>query len=243
VGIPPTIAVECVAIVLLSAFVQGTTGFGFGLTSMALLPLIILPQQANVLMTILATVNSLIIAIYMRKHADWKLVGLFLSGAVFGLPIGVHLLRSLDEEMLKRVVGVTVTGAALCVMFFDRLHSRPLSDFLAPVAGSAGGVLSGVASIGGPPVILYSLLRRSDKETMKATLVTYFTMSGCVKTCMLIWVGMMTPKFGLGGLLLSPVVYVGTHLGMRLFSRIPQKLFRRIVCGLLMVIGLSMALR
>lgn len=229
------------AIVILSAFVQGTTGFGFGLTAMALLPFIVSPQQANILVTILSVVNSLTITLRMHRHANWRAVAMFLLGAVVGLPIGVYYLRMLSAVVLKRIVGLVVTGAALSVMFSDQVRPRPVRQFWAPVAGTIGGVLSGVASIGGPPVILYTLLCRWDKEEMKATLVTYFTIAGLIKVAILMYSGMFTAKICTWAALTAPIVILGTHVGMHVFRFIPQKTFRRIVCVLLVLIGLGMA--
>lgn len=56
-----------------ASFVQSTTGFGFGIFIMTLLPYL-LPSygEATTLSGLMALSNSLYIAVKMRKQIDWR---------------------------------------------------------------------------------------------------------------------------------------------------------------------------
>ena len=90
-----------------AGFVQGLTGFGFGLVSMSLMPLFMGVKQAAVISTafsLLATVTT-----FVRHHRDynWRLGAGFLVSVCVGVPVGVFFLeRSSEQIWLRGFVGV-----------------------------------------------------------------------------------------------------------------------------------------
>src|SRR3954466_10685154 len=80
-----------------AGFVQGLTGFGFGLVSMSLMPLVISVKQAAAISTIfslLATVTT-----FIRHYRDyqWRLGLVFLICVCIGVPVGVYFLSHSSE--------------------------------------------------------------------------------------------------------------------------------------------------
>src|ERR1051325_475435 len=88
-----------------AGFVQGLTGFGFGLVSMSLMPLFIGVKQAAVISTVfslLATVTTF--ARHYREY-NWRLGFTFLVCVCIGVPVGVYFLERSSEVVLVRVLG------------------------------------------------------------------------------------------------------------------------------------------
>ncbi|MEY2430203.1 MAG: uncharacterized protein QOJ40_3088, partial [Verrucomicrobiota bacterium] len=89
-----------------AGFVQGMTGFGFGLVSMSLMPLVIGVKQAAAISTvfsILATVTT-----FVRHYRDynWRLGVVFLISVCVGVPVGVYFLDRGSERTLLRAMGI-----------------------------------------------------------------------------------------------------------------------------------------
>src|SRR5215211_7752933 len=89
-----------------AGFVQGLTGFGFGIISMSLLPTIMgdLKQAAAV-----STVYGLLVTIatFIRHLHDynWRLGLPFLISSCVGVPVGVYFLEKSPESLLLKIFG------------------------------------------------------------------------------------------------------------------------------------------
>ena len=59
-------------VTVLASYVQGVTGFGFGIVAMIFLPAFLLYTEANVLSSVLSTVTSATILISAYKNVHWK---------------------------------------------------------------------------------------------------------------------------------------------------------------------------
>ena len=89
------------AVVAAACFVQGLAGFGIGLVSLAFLPLLMSPADAIVLITLYATVFTVIIFLPLRR--DFTLHGMveLVVGSVVATPAGVWLLAVLPPTVRK----------------------------------------------------------------------------------------------------------------------------------------------
>jgi len=92
-----------------AGFVQGLTGFGFGLVSMSLMPLVIGVKQAAAISTMfsfLATITT-----FFRHHREynWRLGFAFLVSVCIGVPAGVFFLEQAGEGVLLRALAACRT--------------------------------------------------------------------------------------------------------------------------------------
>src|SRR3954470_24901177 len=89
----------------LAGFVQGLSGFGFGLTAMALWAWTLEPRLAAALAVFGGLTGQLLAAFTVRRGWDGKALWPFLAGGLAGLPLGVWLLPRLDVVVFKAVLG------------------------------------------------------------------------------------------------------------------------------------------
>src|SRR5690242_2908569 len=128
----------------LAGFVQGLSGFGFGVCAMALWAWTLEPRLAATLAVFGALVGQTVAAFTVRRGWDWKALVPFLAGGLAGLPLGLWLLPRLDVPLFKAVLGVMLV--IVCpLMFFagqlPRVRGGRAGDAL---AGAAGGVMGGL---------------------------------------------------------------------------------------------------
>src|SRR5437899_2115458 len=95
-----------ITILACAGFVQGLTGFGFGLVSMSLLPAILGVKQAAAVGTFYGLLVT--IATFVRHYRDynWRLGIPFLVSCCIGVPIGVYFLEKSAESVLLKTLGV-----------------------------------------------------------------------------------------------------------------------------------------
>jgi len=105
-------------------------------------------------------------------------------------------------------------------------------------AGFMSGFLATSISMPGPPVILFLSLRRIPKATFRATLATYFVLVYLVSLILLLLAGVVTQEVPILAVSLFPFALVGNRIGVRIFHRVSQRSFERIVPLLLVCLAL-----
>ena len=103
-----------------------------------------------------------------------------------------------------------------------------------------GGVFGGGINMGGPPVVLYSLLRGWDKGVAKALMSSYFFVTSVIRVAGQVVSGIATPALIRQSLLLTLPTLLGCLLGSWLFTRISNRVFRYLATVLL--VGLAIRL-
>src|SRR2546430_2200574 len=91
---------------LCAGFVQGLTGFGFGLVSMSLMPLVIGVKQAAAISTVFSTLATVTTFVRHYRDYNWRRGLTFLASVCLGVPVGVYFLDRGSESMLLRVMGI-----------------------------------------------------------------------------------------------------------------------------------------
>lgn len=224
-------------VVFIAAIIQSTSGFGFGIFSMALLPLFLPYKEANVLT--LATVLCLQVytIIKFRKHINLKMV--FVPGIaaiIFG-SIGVHLMISLKPRIMDFILGFFLWGLAFYMIFLAsriRLKKSPITGFF---AGSFGGFMDGMFAIGGPPMVAYFDSVMEDPVEYQATLQFYFMVTTLNVIINNILCGNFNAKL-IPPLSVSIVCcLVATTIGMHFTQKISMKVVRRLAYTVMVLAG------
>ena len=154
-------------IVAVASFVHGLAGFGIGLVALGLLPLLMSPVTAVVLITTYALVFSLGMFVPLRRATQRRPLALLVAGTVAGTPLGVWLLAVLPGSVLTRLIGLTL----LAIVLLEWLGVSPArleGPGWALGAGLAGGITGGAVGTPGPPVILYAASQRWPPRAVKA---------------------------------------------------------------------------
>lgn len=220
-----------------AAFVQGLSGFGFGLTAMAIWAWTLEPRLAATLGVFGALTGQVVAAVTVRRGFDWRALAPFLGGAVVGLPLGMLLLPRLDVLMFKTVLGCMLV--VLCpLMFFaarlPRVRGNRLGDAL---SGSVGGVMAGLGGFAGVVPTLWCTLRGMPKDGQRAIIQNFNLAVLLVTAGGYLASGIVTrPMLPLLAVVVG-VVLVPVLLGARLYVGLSELAFRKIVLGLLTLAG------
>jgi hypothetical protein len=85
--------------------------------------------------------------------------------------------------------------------------------------GLISGIVSGLASMGGPPVIVFFLALGHTPARMRATAIVYFMLSGCVAFIPLAARGLITRDILIWAAASLPVLFAGSRLGTWAFHK------------------------
>ena len=230
------------AALLLAATVAGVlrgfSGFGAALVLAPVVSIIVGTHVAvpAILLAIFATTVQLFAPAW--PHVRWSdQFALSVPGCI-GVPAGVLLLLYLDPELMRRAISAITALIALFLLSGWRSR-RPPTRLGAASMGALGGVLSGAASIGGPPVIAYLLAGPGSHTQTRATLIYYFAFTQAASLIMF-WIGgLMNWEVLVTAALIAPALVAGTWAGAKLFHLASERTFRLAALTILLLVGVS----
>ena len=215
---------------------QGLTGFGYSLFSLPLLVLIMPASSAVPMLSATSIFLNLLVFYRARKslRPGW-IMPLLVSG-VAALPLGIWLLKTMDQGALKMIIGSLVVLSSSAFLSGFRVKLRNERWAMIPV-GLASGVLNGATTFSGPPVILFFTNQNVGKSEFRAGLAFYFLALNLVAVPAFIAGGLFSGGVALRTLYLFPAVVAGALLGVGFSERISQKLFNRVALWVLAMLG------
>lgn len=226
-----------------AGFVQGLSGFAFGMVAMSFWVWGIEPRIAAVLTVFGGLTGQIVAAISVRRPLRWAVLAPYLIGGLVGVPLGVLVLRFIDPLLFKALFGLLLVTWCPAMLFSGRIphihHGGRVAD---GVVGLAGGVLGGIGGFTGVAPALWCTLRGYDKN-LQRTIVQNFNLAALAVT-MAVLAGSgavtreMLPLFAV----VAPAMALPALLGARVHLGLSDQASRRIVLALLTASGLAMLL-
>ena len=222
-----------------ASFVERTTGFGFGIFIMTVLPFLMSSYgEATTLSGLLALATTLIICIRMRKYITWKHLWPILITFIVISAGAVYLLTRMQLRTLTMSLGIILIIISIYFLLFGgKIHIKPTIKAQI-ITGSLSGLMGGFFGMQGPPAVLYFISSEKDKEHYIALISTYFCIGNFAMTLFRAGNGFFTldvVKSFFAGII---GVFLGTYLGAKVFDRIPAKAFRYVVYSYIGISGI-----
>ncbi len=221
----------------LAAFLIGLAKCGVpGLGIMAV-PLMaaVFPARESVgaLLPILIAGDLIAIA-FFRRQAMWSWILRLAPWVAVGLALGAWWLKGLDDEALRRVLGLLV----LAMLALDLVRRRMNWERMAshPVYTAGIGIVAGAATTlgnaAGPVMNIYLLGRRLPKDLFVGTAAWFFFLVNLTKVPVFFGQAMLTRELLVFDLCVIPFVGLGAWAGRGMLHRMPERAFHRIVFAL-----------
>ena len=213
---------ETVTIAMLGVFaasvLRGFTGFGFGLAAVPLLSLALAPTKVVPFVTVLQVLVGLGGLRAAWRAANWRAVLGLAPGLIVGIPLGLLLLTELPANRVRLAIGLLIAGSVIVLWRRVRLPSRP-SRAVTLGAGLLSGIMNGLASMGGPPVVVYLLALTEHAVIVRASSIVYFLFAAVVTAIPMAARGLIDRDVLLWSAASVPVLLVGSALGSWAFVR------------------------
>jgi uncharacterized membrane protein YfcA len=223
------------------AFVAGLSGFAFGLVAASLWLYVLTPLQSASLIVGFGLLVQGYSVWKLRATVDWRRLWPFMIGAVAGVPVGVSLLTWADPNSVRIAVGAILIAYSLYAFFRPQLKVATVVPPAADMAvGFVNGLLGGLTGLAGIIITIWCNLRGLPKDLQRATFQPVAVVVFAMTALLLGAKGSLTLEtaklFALG----LPFLFAGTWLGLKLFGRIDEATFRKIVLALLCVSGVAL---
>ncbi len=222
--------------------VQGMTGFGMMLVSLPLMALMIDIKTAVPLILMLGLVMNVILVCRLARHVQTRKWLPLLMASLPGVPVGVYILKTVEPQWLELLVGGVIIATAAATWQHGSSKTE-LKQRWTLTAGFSAGFLGASIGAAGPPVIVYTALQPWPKHQIKATLVTFFCISGGLILALQFFSGLVTAEVVHHFIYCLLPLLAGVFTGMRLFDTIDQRLYKRTIYILLFILGAMMLLK
>lgn len=210
----------------------------------ALTPLLFLmsPREAVPTLMMLSMLNTAPIAFSNREKIRLGIVGPLLSGAIFGVPLGLAAIVYLDGPVFRTLVGMLLLLFAV-ILAAGINYPLPRPHIASVPVGFLSGVMTGSTSMGGPPVILFLANQSIPKEVFRTNIVTYFSCANVVSIGLAASQDMIDSGVLAQTALFAPLLLAGTYAGSKLAGRTSEMLFRQITLACAGVMGCILLIR
>lgn len=224
-----------------AGFVQGLTGFAFGLVAMSIWVWGIAPGVASVMVVVGGFSGQLLSAVRVRRMPPWAMLLPLLGGALLGIPLGVAVLPHINAAMFKLGFGAMLVLWCPLMLFSQRLPrltaGGPVAD---GVVGLGAGVLGGIGGFTGVLPTLWCTLRGMDKDVQRAVIQNFNLATLAITLAAYLATGVVTRPMWPMIAVVVPALMLPAMLGAKVYVGLSELAFRRIVLSLLTAAGLAM---
>lgn len=224
-----------------AGFVQGLSGFGFGLVAMSFWAWTIDPRLAAAMAVFGALTGQVIAAVTVRRGFDLQRLTPFVLGGLLGIPLGMLLLPQVDVQVFKAFLGTLLAIWCPAMLFSAQLpritHGGRIADAL---VGTGGGIMGALGGFTGVLPTLWCTLRGMDKDTQRAIVQNFNLAMLLVTFATYVATDIITTATLPYLAIVAPAMLIPSLLGARLYIGISEATFRKVVLGLLTCTGVAL---
>ena len=236
---------------MIAGFVQGLTGFAFALVAMSFWVWALPPQLAAPLV-VFASVWSHLVSLSQEKisssyddvpRSNPSLLWPYLIAGLIGVPLGSYLLYFIQADYFKLTLGLFLLIWCPVMLYLPKIDwmskQTPWAD---RSIGFLGGVFGGLGGFCGALPSAWVTLKHLPKHEQRYILRHFNFAIQIFTLAVYLWHGTLNTSQWLYLLLILMFVSIPAILGARLFYKISEMLFKRIVLGLLFASGCFLSL-
>lgn len=233
--------------VAIAVYAQSLTGFALALVLLGLVgltDLVPLPDAINAV-TVLIVVNA---AVFLYKRRPLRIepaIKPAVIASIGGTLVGMALLGFIAAHALhalRALLGVCVIACALLLWKVARPYATASSPRSFAVVGALSGVLGGIFSAAGPPLVYAAYRQPWSLEVIQESLIFSFGVGAVIRLVVMAISG----QFSLLSMQLAleaiPVVFVVTALAATRRPPFSRDTLKHAVCALLVCAGVGMLL-
>ena len=237
----PTIIIVIILAVLAGGLVKGTLGFGMPMVALPIIAFIMPPTTAMILLCAPIFLTNFLQIKFRQGISSYRFLPMFLS-LVIGMIIGARLILEIDINTITQIIAVSIIFAALVNCFgikiknINKNHEKTITSFI----GFGSGILGGLSTFYGPPMLAYIVAVDLPKEKFVRTVSTMYFIGSFPLYGSLIYYGFATKSDIIFSLLLIIPAFIAQQLGTKIRDKFNQKQFRICILITLIILGFSL---
>jgi len=229
---------------LLAAYIAAIIGTiaGFG-SSTVLIPVAMFFMDLKTAVFFVACFhlfNNLFKIRLFFKKIDFKLFWSFGIPSIIFAFLGARFITICPVELLARILAVFLILFS-CATFFKPNITIKQNSFNALLGGGLSGFLAGLIGMGGAVRSMFLIAFNLPKEIYVATGALIAFVIDLTRIPTYLWTGVVSDHAYYALLpILVMIAYLGVRTGKSLLGKIDQEIFRKIVLGALLFVGIRL---
>lgn len=235
------------ALLGLATLLQTLSGFGFGLMVVSSFTLFgILPLTATTFMvSFLSLFNSVSLVAKNTDQINKRAFTLLLLSGVPLMAVGYALLEYLSVGMatwLNLLLGIAILSCC-GLLLVKRKRAKPSGRAYGfCIAGALGGLLGGLFSTFGPPVVFQCYRQTWPINEIRVTLLAVFSVTSLIRLAIVPFGTLPSTEVVLSAVFAIPVILIFTRIGRLLAARVPASSVRFLALTMLALSGITLIL-
>ena len=233
-----------VSLFLLAAFIggfaSGLAGFAMGFIVSGIWLHLISPIQTTTLVVGYGLWTQGYGVWKLRHSLSWRSLAPFIVGGTIGVPIGTVLLTYIDPAYMRSGVGVLLVVYGLYGLMQPSLKPVNAAATADGGVGFLNGMLCGLTGLPGFIITVWCQLRGWSKDVQRAVFQPVMLAAIVVTALSLGFTGAITAEIAKLYVLGLPALLAGLWLGFKLYGKLDDVAFRKVVLLLLVAAGLAL---
>ena len=229
---------------LLAAFVggfaSGLAGFAMGFIVSAVWLHLITPVQTTALVVGYSLWTQGYGVWKLRHSLSWRNVAPFIIGGTIGVPIGTVLLTYIDPAYMRSGVGLLLIVYGIYGLAQPAFKPLQVGVAADGNIGFLNGILCGLTGLPGFIITVWCQLRGWTKDVQRAVFQPVMLAASVVTGISLSFTGSITAETAKLYVLGLPAMLAGLWLGFKLYGKLDDAAFRKVILVLLLVSGLAL---
>lgn len=222
------------------ALVSGLMGFAFSAVAGAILLHVMPPTEAVPLMMACSIITQAVTLVTLRDSMMWRGSAGLIAGGVLGMLPALYLLQRVDAGIFRMGFGAfLVAYAAIMLLRPAMTCAKAVPGRLRQaVVGFGGGLVGGLTAMPGALPVIWCDLRGMPRNQQRGLVQPY------IVAMQLFALTLMLSRHDVSSAALRsltlnlPALAAGAAIGVMMFRRIDDALFRRAVLVVLLLAGL-----
>lgn len=235
-----------VSALFFAGFVKGTVGFGITLIVVPILAMAITPQEAIVLVSLpVFVMNFATAASTFREYHELRRIRWMLPIAFVCVPLGVKVLLWVNPEPVRATIGIMImifVGLRFSGWQTTRLSIGEKTLFAAGM-GALIGFIFGMIMMPIAFIIFYLNAIGVKREPFIFLLNVIATSLSLIQVSTFAWHDLYAAGAWLNSLMMLVPALIGLYVGIRFRRRLSERIFERLVLGLLAIAGIILIVR
>jgi uncharacterized protein len=221
-------------------FASGLAGFAMGFVVSGIWLHIITPVQTTALIAGYGLLTQGYGVWKLRRSLSFKAVAPFIAGGVIGVPIGTLLLTSLNPAYMRGGIGLLLVAYGLYGLMQPKFPAVQAGPVIDGGIGLLNGLLSGLTGLPGFIITVWCQFRGWTKDAQRAVFQPVMFAAIVMNAISLSAVGAVTRDVVELYVLGLPAMLAGIWLGFKLYGRLDEAAFRKLLLVLLLLSGLGL---
>lgn len=221
-------------------FASGLAGFAMGFVVSGIWLHILTPVQTTVLIVGYGLLTQGYGVWKLHHELIWKDITPFIIGDMIGVPIGTILLTYLNPAYLRTGVGVLLVIYGTYGLAQPTLKPIPSNRLIDAGVGLANGVLAGLTGLPGFIITVWCQLRGWKKDIQRAIFQPVMLAAIAANLISLGIAAAITAEVARLYLIGLPAMLAGLWVGFKLYGKLDDAAFRKVILVLLLLAGLGL---